>query len=165
MSSFSVRFITGRASDRYGRGVFITGSLVCYGLSMLLLSQFQTAVSFLVSGLLEGAGGGALIPMMITLLADRSYPHERARVFSLCIGGFDLGIAIAGPVLGTFAQQLGYQGIFSLTTGIALLALIVFITLNSKDLAHSLRFATGRDSDIYLARREDPGIDASLNRG
>jgi MFS family permease len=165
MSSFGVRFITGRASDRYGRGVFITGSLVCYGLSMLLLSQFQTAVSFLVSGLLEGAGGGALIPMMITLLADRSYPHERARVFSLCIGGFDLGIAIAGPVLGTFAQQLGYQGIFSLTTGIALLALIVFITLNSKDLAHSLRFATGRERDIYLALREDPVIDASLNRG
>jgi MFS family permease len=149
MSSFSIRLITGRASDRYGRGVFLTASLVCYALGMLLLSQAQSAVYFLLAGLLEGAGGGTLIPMMIALISDRSHPHERGRVFSLCIGGFDVGIAIAGPVLGTFAQQLGYQGIFSLTTGLAVLALIVFITQNSKDLPHSLRFATGRGRDVY----------------
>lgn len=149
MSSFSVRFITGRASDRLGRGVFITGSLVCYTLGMVLLSHAQSAVSFLLAGLLEGAGGGTSIPMMIALLSDRSYPYERARVFSVCIAGFDVGIALAGPILGAFAEQLGYQGIFSLTTGIALLAFIVFITLNSKNLTYSLRFATGRGRDIY----------------
>jgi len=149
MSSFSIRLITGRASDRYGRGVFLTASLVCYALGMLFLSQAQSAVYFLLAGLLEGAGGGTLIPMMIALISDRSHPHERGRVFSLCIGGFDVGIAIAGPVLGTFAQQLGYQGIFSLTTGLAVLALIVFVTQNSKDLPHSLRFATGRGRDVY----------------
>jgi len=149
MSSFSIRLITGRASDRYGRGVFLTASLVCYALGMLLLSQAHSAVYFLLAGLLEGAGGGTLIPMMIALISDRSHPHERGRVFSLCMGGFDVGIAIAGPVLGTFAPQLGYQGIFSLTTGLAVLALIVFITQNSKDFPHSLRFATGRGRDVY----------------
>ena len=149
MSSFMIRFITGRASDRFGRGVFLTGGLACYLLAMLLLAYAKTSVSFLLAGFFEGAGGGTLIPMMIALISDRSYPHERARVFSLCIGGFDVGIAIAGPVLGTFAEQIGYQGIFSLTTGLASLALIVFITLNSKDLPHSLRFATGREQDVY----------------
>jgi len=152
MSSFSIRLITGRASDRYGRGVFLTASLVCYALGMLFLSQAQSAVYFLLAGLLEGAGGGTLIPMMIALISDRSHPYERGRVFSLCIGGFDVGIAIAGPVLGSFAQQLGYQGIFSLTTGLAVLALIVFVTQNSKDLPHSLRFATGRGRDIYALK-------------
>jgi len=147
MSSFMIRFITGRASDRFGRGVFLTGGLACYLLAMLLLAYAKTSVSFLLAGFFEGAGGGTLIPMMIALISDRSYPHERARVFSLCIGGFDVGIAIAGPVLGTFAEQIGYQGIFSLTTGLASLALIVFITLNSKDLSHSLRFAT--EQDVY----------------
>ena len=149
MSSFMIRFVTGRASDRFGRGVFITGGLACYLLAMLLLAYAKTGVSFLLAGFLEGAGGGTLIPMMIALISDRSHPHERGRVFSLCIGGFDVGIAIAGPVLGTFAEQIGYQGIFSLTTGLALLALIVFITLNSKDLSHSWRFATGREQDVY----------------
>lgn len=149
MSSFCIRLVTGKASDRFGRGVFITGSLVCYALAMLLLSHAQNGVYFLLAGLLEGAGGGTLIPMMIALISDRSAPYERGRVFSLCIGGFDVGIAIAGPVLGTFAEQLGYKGIFSLTTGLALLAVVVFVTLNSKDFAHSLRFATGREQDVY----------------
>lgn len=149
MSSFCSRFFTGQASDRYGRGVFITTSLVFYSLSMLLLSQAQSPVSFLLAGFLEGVASGTLIPSMIALISDRSQAHERGRVFSLCLGGLDMGIAIAGPVLGTFAQQIGYQGIFALTCGIALLALLIFITQNSKDLRHSLRFATGRDRDIY----------------
>jgi MFS family permease len=149
LSSFCTRLFTGRASDRYGRGLFLTGSLVFYALSMLLLSQAQSAVHFLLAGLLEGAGGGTLIPLMMALLSDRCQPHERGRVFSLCMGGFDVGLAIAGPVLGTFVEPLGYQGIFSLTLGISLLAIGVFTTQNSKDLPHSFRFATGRDRDIY----------------
>ncbi|HEY9708787.1 MAG TPA: MFS transporter, partial [Oculatellaceae cyanobacterium] len=83
------------------------------------------------------------------LISDRSEAYERGRVFALCIGGFDLGMAIAGPVFGTFAEQLSYQGIFSLSTALSILALIVFITQNSKDLHHSLRFATGRGRDVY----------------
>jgi MFS family permease len=149
LSSFSIRIITGRASDRYGRGLFITGSLVCYSLSMLLLSQAKSAVSFLLAGFLEGAGGGTLIPMMIALISDRSHSSERGRVFALCIGGFDVGIAIAGPVFGGFIEPLGYHSIFSLSTGLAILALLVFMTQNSQDLHHSLRFATGRERDVY----------------
>ena len=149
MSSFCSRFFTGQASDRYGRGLFITTSLIFYSLSMLLLSQAQSPVSFLLAGFLEGVASGTLIPSMIALISDRSQAHERGRVFSLCLGGLDMGIAIAGPVLGTFAQQIGYQGIFALTCCVAFLALLIFITQNSKDLRHSLRFATGRDRDIY----------------
>lgn len=166
MTSFCSRFCTGRASDRYGRGLFITVSLVFYCLSMLLLAHAQSPVAFLLAGFLEGAGAGTLIPAMIALISDRSHAHERGRVFALCIGGFDVGIAIAGPFFGTFAQQLGgYQGIFSLTLGIALLALIVFITQNGEDLHYSLRFATGREQDIYalssVRLQVDRGMDKS----
>ncbi len=149
LSSFSVRLVTGRASDRYGRGLFISISLVFYGLSMLLLSQAQSPIYFLLAGCLEGAGAGTLIPSMIALISDRSHANERGRMFALCIGGFDLGIAIAGPVLGTFAQQLSYRGIFSLSLSLAILALILFMTQNGKNLRHSFRFATGRERDIY----------------
>jgi MFS family permease len=141
--------VTGRASDRYGRGLFISISLVFYGLSMLLLSQAQSPIYFLLAGCLEGAGAGTLIPSMIALISDRSHANERGRMFALCIGGFDLGIAIAGPVLGTFAQQLSYRGIFSLSLSLAILALILFMTQNGKNLRHSFRFATGRERDIY----------------
>lgn len=155
ISSFSVRLVIGRMSDRYGRGLFITGSLVCYFLATLLLSLASSPIYFLLAGLLEGAGGGTLISIMIALISDRCYPQERGRVFSLCVGGFDVGIAIAGPVFGIAAEHLGYHSIFSLVTAIAFLALIVFVTHINKDLSHSLRFATGRGYDVYALKTND----------
>lgn len=149
ISSFGIRFLTGRASDRYGRGIFITGSLICYIVAVLLLSYAHSPAFFLLAGLLEGAGGGTMIPMMIALISDRSQPQERGRVFSLCVGGFDVGIAVAGPIFGGFVASIGYQGIFAINAALGILALLVFVTKNSKSLRQSLRFATGRDRDTY----------------
>jgi len=149
IASFSFRLFIGRASDRYGRGLFITGSLVFYTIAMIILSQARSANAFLLAGFLEGVGTGTLLPMMIALISDRSSPQERGRVFALCISGFDLGIAIAGPLMGTFAPQLGYRGIFTINVGLAIVALIVFLTQSSKDLRHSFKFALGRDEDAY----------------
>lgn len=154
IASFSVRLVTGRASDRIGRGLFITISLVFYGLSMIMLWTAGSATAFLLAGFVEGLGSGILIPMMAALMADRSQMHERGRVFSLCIGGFDLGIAIAGPVLGSIAVSLGFRSMFAIAAALAFLALVIFLTQASKDLPHSLRFALGRGKDIYAL---DPG--------
>ncbi|GET43440.1 MFS transporter [Microseira wollei] len=153
IASFSLRLFIGRASDRYGRGLFITGSLLCYTVAMFMLSSANSAVAFLLAGAIEGAGGGTFIPMVIALISDRSSSHERGRVFALCVGGFDLGMAIAGPVFGSFAQQLGYRGIFTLSTGLAFLALVIFLTQCNKDVTHSLKFALGRERDTYALDR------------
>ncbi len=149
IASFGVRLLTGRASDRHGRGRFITISLLLYTLSMLLLWRAHSAPEFLLAGFLEGAGGGIFIPMMIVLTADRSAPHERGRVFGLCLAGFDCGMAIAGPVMGYFAEEIGYRGLFGVAAGISSLAVISFVTLCSKDLVHSLKYSLGRGRDIY----------------
>lgn len=149
IASFNVRLITGRASDRVGRGLFITISLVFYSLAMVMLWLANSAPSFLLAGFIEGLGAGILIPMMVALMADRSRMDERGRVYSLCVGGFDLGIAIAGPVLGSIAGYTGYRAMFGFAAGLAFLALIIFLTQASKDLRHSLRFALGQGRDVY----------------
>ncbi len=149
IASFNVRLITGRASDRVGRGLFITISLVFYSLAMVMLWLANSAPSFLLAGFIEGLGAGILIPMMVALMADRSRMDERGRVYSLCVGGFDLGIAIAGPVLGSIAGYTGYRATFGFAAGLAFLALIIFLTQASKDLRHSLRFALGHGRDVY----------------
>lgn len=149
IASFSIRLTTGRASDRYGRGLFITVSLVFYMLSMLLLWQANTVAAFLIAGLLEGAGAGMLIPMIAALMADRAYRHERGRMFALCMVGFDVGIALAGPGLGFLAESIGYRGIFGLAGGLAATALLIFLTFSSKTLSLSLQFALGKSKDLY----------------
>jgi MFS family permease len=120
---------------------------------MLLLWSARSTEVFLLAGFLEGAGIGIFLPLMIALVADRSEAHERGRVFSLCVGGFDLGIAIAGPALGLLAEQMGYRGLFGLSSGLALLSMIFFATQSSKTLAHSLRFAFGEGRDFYALPR------------
>ena len=154
VASFSVRLLTGRASDRYGRGRFITLGLLLYAVTMLLLWSAHSTGVFLLAGLLEGAGIGIFLPLMIALVADRSEAHERGRVFSLCVGGFDLGIAIAAPALGLFAEQIGYRGLFGLSSGLVFLSIIVFATQSSKTLTHSLRFAFGEGRDFYALPRD-----------
>lgn len=149
IASFSIRLVTGRASDRYGRGRFITLSLILYSLSMFLLWQVESDPAFLLAGLLQGAGAGMLIPMIAVLMADRSHPSERGRMFGLCMVGFDLGIALAGPILGLLATWIGYRTIFGISSAMLVVGLFIFLTLSSKDLYHSLRFALSDGQDVY----------------
>lgn len=153
IASFGMRVVTGRASDKYGRGLFISGGLICYVLSMLLLYLANNSGTFLISALVEGCAGGTVMPMMVTLMSDRCEPHERGRLFSLCIGGFDLGLAMAGPTLGFVAEQVGYRNMFGFAAALAGLALLIFITQSSKGLSNSLKFAIGRGKDVYALNR------------
>lgn len=149
IASFSVRLFAGRASDRYGRGLFISVSLLFYVVSMILLAQAQTPLSLMLAAIAEGAGAGILIPLLLALISDRSHVSERGKVFALCMGGFDVGIALAGPVLGFIASAVGYRGIFALSALLALIAFAIFLTQSNKNLRYSLRFALGRSKDIY----------------
>jgi MFS family permease len=153
VTSFVVRFVTGRASDRYGRGIFITIGLFCYTAAMLLLWLAQDRTAFLLAGALEGMGGGTFLPIMIAMVADRCQPHERGRIFGLFMGGFDLGIALAGPILGIVADQMGYRGLFGTGAIVAFSAIVIFMTLCSKTVGQSMRFAIGQGKDLYAIPR------------
>jgi MFS family permease len=149
IASFTSRLYTGRASDRLGRGIFITGSLLCYLISMILLATANSVPALVFAAIIEGVAAGTVLPMMIALMSDRSATYERGKVYAICIGGFDLGIAIAGPIFGSIVGIAGYRGLFFLAGFLALFALLIFITQSSKSLSHSLRFAIGRERDVY----------------
>jgi predicted MFS family arabinose efflux permease len=86
---------------------------------------------------------------MITLITDRCLSEQRGQFFSLCLTGFDLGIALAGPIFGIFAEQFGYPAMFALDAGLALMALISFAMFSSKTIRLSLKFAFGQAKDVY----------------
>jgi MFS family permease len=153
LSSFGSRFIVGKASDRFGRGPFLMLGLVCYCLAMVLLWRANTAFEVLFAGLVEGFGGGTFMPLTVALVSDRAYPHERGRMLGLCIGGFDLGIALSGALLGQVADWLGYRMLFGVAAAVVLVGTVVFVTLSSQDLRSSVRFALGRGRDLYALPR------------
>ena len=149
VASFTMRLMTGRIAQRFGKGRFITLSIVCYFLSMLLLWQGTTAKAFVLSGLIEGCAGGLLIPVISAIVADRSAADERGRVFSVCLGGFDVGIALAGPIFGTFIQYIGLQNVFLSASLVSIAALALFIGYGNQSHQRSVRFALGREPDYY----------------
>jgi MFS family permease len=150
ISSFSARLFLGRATDQYGRGIFIAGSLLLYALSMTLLATSHSAVQFLLAGILEGLSFGTLMPTIVALLTDRCPIERRGRVITISIAGLDLGIAIAAPVFGLIAPQIGYAGIFGLGAGMSLLALILFGGWANPSVSSSIGFATGKQEDKFV---------------
>jgi MFS family permease len=104
---------------------------------------------FLLAGAFEGAGSGILIPTAIALVADRSDPIHRGQIFGICIGGFDLGIALGGPLLGLVSQYFGYSILFASNGIFTITAIILFLTMSNITLQDSFRFATGRTQDFY----------------
>lgn len=153
IASFSTRFFSGQASDRQGRGLFITISIICYIIAMTLLSIGNSANVFLLAAVFEGMGGGMLIPITLALISDRCSAKERGRVFAYCVSGFDVGVALGGPVLGGFASSFGYRFIFAIAVGMAIIALFVFTLFSNKNLRHSFGFATGNAPDLYALEK------------
>ncbi|MFM6039115.1 MAG: MFS transporter [Sphaerospermopsis kisseleviana] len=149
IASFSIRLFAGKASDKYGRGLFVTFSLTAYTLAMILIWQANSALMFLIGAVVEGAASGTAIPMISAMMTDRALPHERGRIFGVSLMGFDVGLAIAGPVVGSIAQQMGYRSMFGFAMSLTLLAVLIFITQSSKNISQSFRFALGRGEDAY----------------
>jgi MFS family permease len=147
VSSFLGRVLAGSASDKYGRGIFITGSICFYGLSMMMLSQAASNFELITAAIFEGTGGGILFPMLIALISDRSYSNERGRVYAICIGGFDVGGALAGPILGIF--DISFKTMFLVSGYLAIVSLVLFVTFSNKSPLRSLRFAIGLEKDHY----------------
>lgn len=153
IASFAIRMLAGKASDQLGRGRFISFGLIFYSLAMFTLWQSDSASMLLLAGALQGCGSGTLIPIIAALMADRSRPGERGLTFGLCLTGFDLGIALAGPVMGRIADASSYGLVFALSGTMTLLGLLVFITTSSKDLQHSIQFALHGGRDVYAIKQ------------
>ncbi len=152
LSGFIIRFPVGRLSDEWGRGIFISIGIFFYGLSMAIIYFASHDYAFLLSGIAEGIGSGIVIPAVVALLADRTVPHERGYVFGMTWIGFDVGIALAGPIMGKMIAFVGITNIFAIATGLCILGLIIFGTQSNKSVAESFKFAIGRSSDRYAIK-------------
>ncbi len=147
ISSFTMRFLSGKASDRYGRGLFISLSLFSYFWAMILLTFGRSGNIFLVAGMFDGMGSGIMIPIILALVSDRCNTQERAKVFAFCTSGFDLGIALVGPILGSL--NLDYTYFFAIASILSVIGIGLFVAYSNKNFADSWRFALGKTPDYY----------------
>jgi MFS family permease len=97
----------GRFSDHRGRRptllIALAGSVVGY----LGFGFAGSLLVLLLTRLVQGAGGGT-VGVIQAYVADATAPQDRARALGWLSAATNLGVAL-GPVLGTFALNLGEQ--------------------------------------------------------
>jgi len=155
LSGFIIRFPVGKLSDEWGRGIFISIGIFFYGLSMAIIYFASHNYDFLLSGIAEGMGSGIVLPAIVALIADRTFPQERGYVFGMTWIGFDIGIACAGPIMGKLIGLVGITNIFAIATGLCLLGIVIFSTQSNKTISSSFKFAIGKADDRYSIRYAD----------
>ncbi len=112
----------GKLSDIYGRrvimllavAIFVAGSIAC------ALAPSMTAL--VLARALQGLGGGGLMALAQTIIADIVSPRERGR-YQGYIGAVFAASSVGGPVLGGFlTEKLDWSLIFWINLPLGLIA-------------------------------------------
>lgn len=140
-AAFLIRMFVGPASDRLGRGPFMVFSLALLTAGVLTLSQATGVAMMFLSAVLYGLGFGSHQPTLTALVADNTTEATRGKIFSFYYGGFDLGISIAGLLLGAVADHYGIKNMFIICGGLTFSALTIFSTMMETSMIQSLRCA------------------------
>jgi len=125
LTSTAVTPLYGKISDSYGRRVtmlvgiviFIAGSVAC----ALAPSMFV----LILARALQGIGGGGLIALAQTIIADIVAPRERGR-YQVYFASVFMTSSLLGPVLGGFfAEHMHWSVIFWINIPLGLVALFI----------------------------------------
>ncbi|WP_409568380.1 MDR family MFS transporter [Methylobacterium sp. J-072] len=129
LASTAVTPLYGKLSDIHGRRIMLLIAIATFVLGSLACAVAPTMVTLALARGLQGVGGGGLIALSQTILADIMPPKERAR-YQVVIAGVFVAASVAGPLLGGFfAQHLHWSLIFWINLPIGFLA---FALTNAK---------------------------------
>ena len=91
--------VTGWAADRFGTKRIYMTSLVLFTLGSVASGLAWSADSLIVFRVLQGIGGGMIMPTVMTIMTRKAGPHRMGRVMGVL--GVPMLIApILGPILG-----------------------------------------------------------------
>ncbi|WP_287497426.1 MDR family MFS transporter [Pandoraea sp. CB10b_02] len=123
LSSTAITPIVGKLSDLLGRRVVIAVSVTVFLVGSVLCALAPTMLALILARGVQGLGGGGLIALSNTVIADIVSPRERGRYQGYISGMFAVS-GVAGPVTGgVFAQYLSWTLIFWINLPLGVLAI------------------------------------------
>jgi EmrB/QacA subfamily drug resistance transporter len=126
--------LTGWAADRFGTKRLYMGSIVLFLAGSALSGAAWSAGSLICFRVLQGLGGGMIMPAGMTILAHAAGPKRMGRVMGIVGVPMLLG-PIVGPILGGWlVDDVSWRWIFFVNLPIGVLALFAaFRTLESDE--------------------------------
>lgn len=125
--------LTGWAADRFGTKRLYITALVLFVLGSVLCSFAWDITSLIVFRVLQGLGGGMLMPLGMTIMTRAAGPERIGRVMAVLGVPMLIG-PIAGPILGGWLiEAASWHWIFLINLPIGILALIAAVLIFPKD--------------------------------
>ena len=119
-ATFIGRIVFGHLPDRFGS--YRTGVLA-FVLALIGISIVGVAPTWwlaCVGAVTCGAAWSLLFPALALMAIDRTPAHRRGAALAVYTAGFDLGFAVAGPLLGNAANIAGYGAVYAVAALFAL---------------------------------------------
>jgi EmrB/QacA subfamily drug resistance transporter len=125
--------VSGWAADRFGTKRIYMWSLVLFTLGSVLSGLAWSAESLIVFRVLQGVGGGMIMPLVMTIMTKKAGPHRMGRVMGVL--GVPMLIApILGPILGGWlVQSASWRWIFFINLPIGIAAFILALIVLERD--------------------------------
>lgn len=115
--------MTGWISRMFGRKRFLMTCIILFTLASLLCGAAPNLASLILFRILQGAAGGALIPISQAIMMETFPPQQRGMAMAIFGIGAMFG-PIVGPALGGWiTDQLNWRWIFYINLPIGLIAI------------------------------------------
>jgi EmrB/QacA subfamily drug resistance transporter len=127
--------VTGWAADRFGTKRLYTTSIVLFVLGSTLSGLAWSSGSLIFFRVLQGFGGGMIMPVGMTILTRAAGPQRVGRVMAL-IGVPMLIAPICGPILGGWlVDSYSWRWIFFINAPIGVVAFIMALKILPRDVS------------------------------
>ena len=125
--------LSGWAADRFGTKRLYMGSIALFMIGSALAGLAWSAESIILFRVLQGLGGGMIMPAGMTILTRTAGPARVGRVMSIVGVPMLLG-PILGPILGGFfVDQVSWRWIFFINVPIGVVALAMAARILPRD--------------------------------
>ncbi len=117
--------MTGWLSRVFGRKRFLMTCIVLFTLASLLCGASMNLATLIFFRILQGAAGGALIPISQAILMETFPPHQRGMAMAIFGVGAMFG-PIVGPALGGWiTDNMSWRWIFYINLPIGVIAMVM----------------------------------------
>ncbi len=112
LTSTATTPIYGKLSDRFGRLALLLPAIILFLLAAILCALSQSVITLVLARALQGIGGGGLMAVSQSSVADVIAPRERGRYQGWISATWGVA-SIGGPIVGGFvAQHFSWRWIF-----------------------------------------------------
>ncbi len=125
--------LVGWLAGRLGHKVLYLSSLSLFTIGSALCAMAWSYDSLIVARVIQAAGGGAIQPVGMAMVAELFEPHERGKALGIWGTGIMIGPSV-GPTLGGYLTDMfNWRTIFSVNLPFGLLALLMGLTIMKSD--------------------------------